>query len=521
MLGSFVAILCPYPINGNASMNANFFTAFQQSLTVASTRAAFRPATHSMVSYGDLRTRTARLAGSLRALGTGPGDRIAVQVEKSIENVVLYLACLQIGAIYLPLNTAYTDNELSYFFDDAEPSLIVCQASRREGIEKLVSDDAFIRTLDTSGDGSLVEHTLSSEPDFEITPRQANDIAAILYTSGTTGRSKGAMVTHGNLQANATTLIDAWEISSNDTLLHALPIYHVHGLFVALNTCLIAGAEILFHPKFDTDAVLDALPNATLMMGVPTFYTRMLSSDRLNPALCEDMRLFIAGSAPLLEETFRTFERRTGHAILERYGMTECGMLCSNPLKGARRPGTVGPPLADVEVRVADEQGTVLPKGEIGVLEVCGPNVFKGYWRMPEKTDAEFRKDGFFITGDVSRIDDDGYVHIVGRAKDMIISGGFNVYPKEIEDVIDQVDGIGESAVIGLTHPDFGEAVTAVITATANSHIEEETIIAATKKKLAAFKVPKAIFIVDELPRNAMGKVQKNLLRERYRSTFN
>ncbi len=349
--------------------------------------------------------------------------------------------------------------------------------------------------------------------------RDAADLAAILYTSGTTGRSKGAMITHGNLRANAETLVEAWGISSGDVLLHALPIYHVHGLFVALNTCLMTSAEILFHQKFEADAVLNALPAATLMMGVPTFYTRLLSSGRLTPDLCRNMRLFIAGSAPLLDETFRAFEKASGHAILERYGMTETGMLCSNPLIGERRPGTVGPPLADVEVRVADESGLDPRQGEVGVLEVRGPNVFKGYWRMPEKTEEEFRADGFFVTGDVSLIEPDGYVRIVGRAKDMIISGGFNVYPKEIEEVIDQLDGVGESAVIGLPHPDFGEGVAAVLTCPGDP-IDPAAVTVACRDKLAGFKVPKAVFIVDQLPRNTMGKVQKNQLRERYADTF-
>jgi len=327
------------------------------------------------------------------------------------------------------------------------------------------------------------------------------------------------MITHGNLRANAETLIDAWSISSDDVLLHALPIYHVHGLFVALNTCLITSAEILFHQKFETDAVLDDVPKSTLMMGVPTFYTRLLTNDRLNVDLCRTMRLFIAGSAPLLDETFRAFEQRTGHAILERYGMTETGMLCSNPLDGERRPGTVGPPLADVEVRVADEQGSILDQGDVGVLEVRGPNVFKGYWRMPEKTREEFREDRFFITGDISRIDADGYVQIVGRAKDMIISGGFNVYPKEIELVIDRQEGVGESAVIGLEHPDFGEAVAAVITVSDGAP-DQKAVVEACRAELAGYKVPKAVFVIENLPRNAMGKVQKNQLRERFASTF-
>ncbi len=502
-------------------MNANLFTAFEPSFTGAAARSALCPAGGDAVSFGELRRKAAGLANFLKIEGIAPGDRVAVQVEKSVESVVLYLACLQAGAIYLPLNTAYTDNELDYFFGDAEPRLIVCMPGRQEGIRCLGSaDNVLIHTLDGSGGGTFLEDADRFEADFETVQREAEDVAAILYTSGTTGRSKGAMITHGNLRANAETLVDIWGITSSDVLLHALPIYHVHGLFVALNTCLIAGAEILFHPKFETGAVIEALPSATLMMGVPTFYTRLLANEQLAPDLCRNMRLFIAGSAPLLDETFRAFEGRTGHAILERYGMTECGMLCSNPLSGERRPGTVGPPLPDVEVRVADEQGAPLEVGDTGVLEVRGPNVFKGYWRMPEKTKEEFRSDGFFITGDVSRIDDDGYVHIVGRAKDMIISGGFNVYPKEIEEIIDQLEGVGESAVIGLAHPDFGEAVAAVITAEERTGVEEEEVIAATRKKLAAFKVPKAVFVVEELPRNTMGKVQKNQLRERYAKTF-
>ncbi|MGI9420553.1 MAG: malonate--CoA ligase [Geminicoccaceae bacterium] len=502
-------------------MTGNLFHAFSHSFEDAAEKPALRLTDGKSLAYGDLERESARLANLLRAEGVSPDDRVAVQVEKSAENVFLYLACLQSGAVYLPLNTAYTDNELDYFFGDAKPRMIVCSPDRVDGIRKLGSTErATIHTLDAEGGGSLMHAASSMGDDSETVQRVAADLAAILYTSGTTGRSKGAMITHGNLQANAETLIQAWEISSDDVLLHALPIYHVHGLFVALNTCLISGVEIHFHQKFETDAVIDDLPEATLMMGVPTFYTRLLSSERLTKNLCRNMRLFISGSAPLLDETFRAFERRTGHAILERYGMTETGMLCSNPLNGERKPGTVGPPLADVDVRVADESGSALAEGEAGVLEVRGPNVFKGYWQMPEKTAEEFRDDGFFITGDISRIDGDGYVHIVGRAKDMIISGGFNVYPKEIEAVIDRMDSIGESAVIGLRHPDFGEAVAAVITVAGNQGVDEEAIIAACKQELAGFKVPKAVFILDELPRNSMGKVQKNQLRERFAKTF-
>lgn len=502
-------------------MTANLFTVFSSTFETASERPVLRLADGRAITYGDLEHAAARLANLLQAEGVAPGDRVAVQVAKSAENVFLYLACLKAGAVYLPLNTAYTDSELDYFFGDAEPRLIVCSPERADGIRSLNSvGKATIHTLDAEGDGTLIHAASSLSDDSQPMQRAAADLAAILYTSGTTGRSKGAMITHGNLRANAETLIEAWGISSDDVLLHALPIYHVHGLFVALNTCLMTGAEILFHQKFVTDAVLDDLSKSTLMMGVPTFYTRLLASERLNTDLCRNMRLFVAGSAPLLDETFRGFELRTSHAILERYGMTETGMLCSNPLRGDRRPGTVGPPLADVEVRVADESGKIVDRGEVGVLEVRGPNVFKGYWRMPEKTAEEFRDDGFFITGDISRIDGDGYVHIVGRSKDMIISGGFNVYPKEIEAVIDEQDGVGESAVIGLPHPDFGEGVVAVVTAVSDGRLDQEAVAAACRAKLAAYKVPKAIFVLDELPRNAMGKVQKNQLRERFAQTF-
>ena len=500
-------------------MNANLFEAFSSSFEDAANRPALRLESGQVLTYCELAKEAGRLANALHAEGVAFGDRVAVQVDKSAENVGLYLACLKIGAIYLPLNTAYTDVELDYFFGDAEPSLIVCKPDREAGIRALASGKgAAIHTLDAEGGGSLVDRAAKAEAWSNVAERAPDDIAAILYTSGTTGRSKGAMITHANLRANAETLIEAWGISADDTLLHALPIYHVHGLFVALNTLLAVGGEILFHRKFQADAVLDDLPNSTLMMGVPTFYTRLLASDRLNEELCAKMRLFIAGSAPLLDETFRAFEARTGHAILERYGMTETGMLCSNPLKGERRPGTVGPPLADVEVRVADEEGSIVDPGEVGVLEVRGPNVFKGYWRMPEKTKEEFREDGFFVTGDISRIDEDGYVHIVGRAKDMIISGGFNVYPKEIETVIDGLDGVGESAVIGLQHPDFGEGVAAVIAS--GEAPDKDAIIAACKTELAAYKVPKAVFILEELPRNAMGKVQKAKLREQFAKAF-
>ena len=435
-------------------------------------------------------------------------------------NLLLYLACLRRGAVYLPLNTAYTLSELDYFFGDAEPALIVCDPARRAEIAALGGAAAQIATLDAYGQGDLVDTLDEEPPQAAIAPVSDDDLAALLYTSGTTGRAKGAMLTHRNLASNALTLVDAWGFSETDALLHALPLYHVHGLFVACNTALLAGARLLFLPRFDAAEALEALPRATVMMGVPTYYTRLLAQDGLSAARCAGVRLFVSGSAPLLEQTFYDFEARTGHRLLERYGMTETGMNTSNPLHGERRPGTVGLPLPGIELRVADEDGRVLGPGEIGVLEVRGPNVFKGYWRMPEKTAEEFRADGFFITGDLGRIGPDGYVAIVGRAKDLIISGGLNVYPKEIERVIDDLDGVVESAVIGVPHPDLGEAVAAVVVLAPGAAADEAAVIAAVRERLAGFKVPKRVWFADSLPRNAMGKVQKNALRARHEDAF-
>jgi malonyl-CoA/methylmalonyl-CoA synthetase len=473
------------------------------------------------LTYAGLDQRCARLAARLAGLGVGRGDRVAAQVEKSVTNALLYLACLRQGAVYLPLNTAYTEAELDYFFSDAEPALIVCDPTRKSAIEALGGARAArVATLDQAGEGDLIEN-LGGEPARpEIAAVADDDLAALLYTSGTTGRSKGAMLTHRNLASNALTLVDAWGFTAADVLLHVLPLYHVHGLFVAFNTVLLAGARLLFVARFDAGEALAMLPRATVMMGVPTYYTRLLAQDGLSVASCAGIRLFVSGSAPLLEDTFHQFEMRTGHRILERYGMTETGMSTSNPLAGERRPGTVGLPLAEVEVRVADEAGRVLGPGEIGVLEVRGPNVFKGYWRMPERTAEEFREDGFFVTGDLARISDDGYVAIVGRAKDLIISGGLNVYPKEVESVIDDLPGVVESAVIGVPHPDFGEAVAAVVVAGPEATLNETAVIAAVRARLATFKVPKRVWFEDGLPRNAMGKVQKNALRARHEDAF-
>jgi len=475
-------------------------------------------------SFGELVTRAGRIASLLRSLGVSPGDRVMAQVEKSPEAVFLYLACLQAGAIYLPLNTAYQEAELDYFIGDAEPSVIVCEPARAEAMRTLATRHRSPRvlTLGAAGDGTLMEQSGTLEPSAQVAKVGSDDIAAICYTSGTTGRSKGAMLSHGNLESNARTLHKFWGFVPGDVLLHALPIFHVHGLFVALHCAFLNGSKVIFLPRFDADEMVRQVPNATVMMGVPTFYVRLLAHPGFTREICANMRLFIAGSAPLLAETFAEFEARTGHRVLERYGMTEAGMVTSNPYKGGeRQPGKVGQALPGVEVRIADEDGNILPPGEVGLLEYKGPNVFKGYWRLPEKTAEEFRPDGFFISGDLASMEADGTVTIVGRAKDLIISGGFNVYPKEVEGFIDELDEVGESAVVGLPHPDFGEAVTAVVTRASPAAMPDEArIIATLKARLAAFKVPKRVFVVDELPRNAMGKVQKAELRARYAKTF-
>jgi malonyl-CoA/methylmalonyl-CoA synthetase len=499
----------------------NLYQLIHRQVQAAPGRVAIETLDGGWLTYADLDARAARLTARLARLGVGRGDRVAAQIEKSVANALLYLACLRQGAVYLPLNTAYTEAELDYFFADAEPALIVCDPTNRAAIEALgAAGKARLATLDQDGRGDLVEGLERESPHPEIAPVADDELAALLYTSGTTGRSKGAMLTHRNLAANALTLVDAWGFSAEDVLLHVLPLYHVHGLFVAFNTVLVAGARLLFLPRFEAAQAVELLPHATVMMGVPTYYTRLLAEDGLTAARCAGIRLFVSGSAPLLEDTFRQFEARTGHRILERYGMTETGMSASNPLHGERRPGTVGLPLAGVELRVRNETGRVLGPDEIGVLEVRGPNVFKGYWRMPEKTVQEFQGDGFFITGDLARIGADGYVAIVGRGKDLIISGGLNVYPKEIESVIDELPGVVESAVIGLPHPDFGEAVSAVVVTADGAALDEAAVIAAVRKRLAGFKIPKRVWFAENLPRNAMGKVQKNALRALHEDAF-
>jgi malonyl-CoA/methylmalonyl-CoA synthetase len=473
-----------------------------------------------ILSYGGLDALSAQMAGALVAAGVRPGDRVAAQVEKSASALMLYLGCVRAGAVFLPLNSAYTLAELDYFIGDAEPALIVCDPGKREGLAA-IARGAAVETLDAAGEGSLLQKASASASAFADIDRGSDDLAAILYTSGTTGRSKGAMLSHDNLASNARTLVDCWRFMPSDVLLHALPIFHTHGLFVATNVTLMAGSSMIFLPRFDPNQIMALMPRATCMMGVPTFYVRLLDHPGLTKAATAHMRLFVSGSAPLLADTHRAWSDRTGHAILERYGMTETNMNTSNPYDGDRVAGTVGFPLPGVAARVTDpETGKPLPADEIGMIEVKGPNVFKGYWRNPEKTAAEFRPDGFFITGDLGKIDARGYVHIVGRGKDLIISGGYNVYPKEVESEIDAMPGVVESAVIGLPHKDFGEGVTAVVVVAKGAALDEAAIIAALEARLARFKQPKRIFIVDDLPRNTMGKVQKNVLREMYRETF-
>ncbi len=486
-------------------------------------KTAIETASGKRYTFGDIDTLSAQFAHALVTSGVKPGDRVAVQVEKSPEALILALACLRAGAAYLPLNTAYTEAEIDYFLRDAEPTVFVCRPENEDAGAKLcaAAGAGLCYALGTSGDGSLTTLAAAQPPAFAGVPRAADDLAAILYTSGTTGRSKGAMLTHRNLSSNAHALIETWRFTADDVLLHALPIFHTHGLFVASNVALMSGASMLFLPKFDADEVFRLLPRATAMMGVPTFYVRLLADARLTAETTRHMRVFISGSAPLLADTHRGFDARTGHAILERYGMTETGMNTSNPYEGERVPGAVGLPLRDVAVRVTNpETGAVLGPNEIGMIEVRGPNVFKGYWRMPEKTKSEFREDGFFITGDLGKIDAQGYVHIAGRGKDLVISGGFNVYPKEVESEIDALDGVFESAVIGVAHPDFGEGVVAAVVRNAGSTLSEAAILEALKKRLANYKLPKRVLFLDQLPRNTMGKVQKNVLRETYRDLF-
>lgn len=474
----------------------------------------------AVMDWGTLRRESAQVANLFTELGLRPGDRVSVQVEKSAKVLPLYLGILRAGLIYHPLNTGYTLEEMRFFLADAGPGVLVCDPERRDSYTTVCSELGIdhLLTLDQQGQGSATECWREADDRFSTVPRAPDDLAALLYSSGTTGRPKGIMLSHGNLDANARTLVDIWGFSADDRLLHALPVYHVHGLFVALHCALLSGAELLWLPRFDVASVLDALPSATVMMGVPTYYTRLLADPRLSPSRCAGMRLFISGSAPLLESTFSAFAERTGHTILERYGMSETGMNTSNPLRGERRPGTVGFPLPGVDLRLVDDGGAPVAPGAVGEIEVRGANVFSGYWNMPEKTAQDIDSDGWFHTGDQGSIDADGYLHIVGRSKDMVISGGLNVYPKEVEQVLDTLPGVHESAVFGVPDADFGEAVVAVVVPEAGAALDPDQLRGLLGEHLARFKVPKTIRIVAALPRNAMGKVQKVQLRARWQT---
>ena len=498
--------------------NQNLYHAFERQFQAAGDAPALTPSDGSAAfSYRDLAEGAGRYANALAELGVEPGDRVTVQVEKSAANVVLYLGALKAGAVYQPLNTAYSPAELDYFVADARPAVIVSDPASAPAMRDIAGRrGGKVVTLDASGAGEMADLAAQMSPEHATVSRTADDLAGLLYTSGTTGRSKGAMITHRNLVSNAEALHEAWRFTPGDVLLHALPVFHVHGLYVALGTAFLNRSEILWHRKFDADAVMRDLPRATVMMGVPTFYSRLVMREDLTTERCAHMRLFVSGSAPLLAETHKSFEAKTGHAILERYGMTETGMITSNPYDGERRAGTVGYPLPGISVRIADEEGHEVAIGEVGMIEVKGPNVFKGYWGMPDETARSFRADGYFVTGDLGVMEPDGRVSIVGRGKDLIISGGLNVYPKEIEIELDAMQGVTESAVIGVPHPDFGESVVAVVTGTPPP---EPEMIAELSGRLARFKVPKRIFTVPELPRNVMGKVQKGELRQRFADT--
>ncbi|THH38100.1 malonyl-CoA synthase [Aliishimia ponticola] len=472
-----------------------------------------------MLSYRQFLGMAAQYAGYLVEAGLQPGDRVAVQIAKSPQALAVYAACAQAGLIFLPLNTAYTATEVAYFIENSGARIVLCDASKEADLAPIAQGCAAqLQTLNADGTGSFAQNAAAFPDQFETVPRDIDDLAAFLYTSGTTGRSKGAMLSHGNLLSNAESLQREWRFTASDVLLHALPIFHTHGLFVATNITLLSGGQMIFLPKFDLDQIIADLPRATTMMGVPTFYTRLLGDARFTRDLAAHMRLFVSGSAPLLAETHIQFEDRTGHRILERYGMTETNMNTSNPYDGERRAGTVGLPLPGVEVRITDAKtGAELPRGEIGDIEVRGPNVFQGYWQMPEKTAEELREDGFFITGDLGQFDADGYLSIVGRNKDLIISGGYNIYPKEIELLLDAQDGVLESAVIGVPHPDFGEGVVGVLVAApGRERIDLDAVQASLQGALARYKQPQKLVILPELPRNTMGKVQKKALREQF-----
>ena len=474
------------------------------------------------ITYRQFLETSRKIANALVEMGLEPGDCVAIQVKKSPEMLNIYAACAQSGLVFLPLNPSYTIAELKYFIENSEARLIICDKKNKEDLTTIARNlGVLVETLNSNSTGSIIDKAASSPEVFETVARSKDDLAALLYTSGTTGKSKGAMLTQTNLLSNGNVLMSEWQFSKKDVLLHALPLFHTHGLFVATNVMLSAGGSMIFLPKFDLDNIIKNLPKSSAMMGVPTFYTRLLGDNRFNRNLVDHMRLFVSGSAPLLSETHIQFKKITGHKILERYGMTETNMNTSNPYNGERRAGTVGLPLPGVELKITDpETAKELSIDEIGKIEVRGPNVFRGYWKMPEKTKTELRKNGFFITGDLGKIDQDGYVHILGRDKDLIISGGYNIYPKELEEVIDDQAGVLESAVIGVPHPDFGETPIAIIVSETETAPDLGVIERSLSKSLARYKQPKKLFLIDQLPRNTMGKVQKNILREEYKSLF-
>ncbi|MCM5680616.1 malonyl-CoA synthase [Schlegelella sp. S2-27] len=505
--------------------NANLFCALRAAFFARPDAAAIETDNGLTYSWRDLDRATAMLANLLGSLQLPAGSRVAAHTDKSVEALMLYLATLRAGLVYLPLNTAYQQAELAYFIGDAQPGVIVCSSRNLPWVRELAAQAgvSHVFTLDDNRCGTLLDQAARMDDEHEPVARDADDLAAILYTSGTTGRSKGAMLTHGNLLSNALTLKDYWDWQPGDVLIHALPIFHVHGLFVASHGALLNGSKMLWLSKFDPGAVVERLPRATVFMGVPTLYVRLLGEPGLTRKACASMRLFVSGSAPLLIETFRDWQERTGHTLLERYGMSETVMLASNPCRssdGSRIGGTVGKPLPGVKIRVVSDGGAPMPTGEVGHIEVQGPNVFKGYWRMPEKTAEEFTADGWFKTGDVGRFDEHGHLTIVGRSKDLIISGGYNIYPAEVESYLNDTEGVAESAVVGVPHADFGEGVIAFVVPRPGVALDEAGLLARLKRQIANYKVPKRIFFADELPRNAMGKVQKNVLRGLHERLF-
>lgn len=500
-------------MSGDHNLFAIFSAQWDRSATFLTTPAG------EHYTYGDALSASGQVAQFLADAGVRVGDRVSVQAQKSVEFVWLYLGCLRAGIAFHPLNPAYTEHELEYFFTDAAPAMVIYDPANPANVRGVATAAGVARidTMAADGRGSFRDGRRAAQITTSIVHSGADDIAVLLYSSGTTGRPKGIPLSHGNIGANASGLSKAWGFARHDVLLHALPMFHAHGLLIALNCTLISGSAVRYLPRFDPQAVIDDLVDASVMMGVPTFYTRLLSSKHLDKTCCRSIRLFISGSAPLRTDTFDAFAARTGHRIVERYGMSETVVLTSNPIDGARKAGTVGVPLPGIAVRVADANDRPLPSGDIGRIQVRGPNVFAAYWRKPEKTAADFTADGFFDTGDQGSFDHDGYLSIVGRAKDLIISGGLNVYPIEVEQILNDSGLVREAAVIGVVHEDFGEAVIAIVVPDPAIAFDETRIRNFASERLARFKLPKRVIAVDSLPRNAMGKVQKNLLRERFR----